>query len=136
MKYLQYIKGKIDSLTTKFQTVCPFKLADYLGIHIEYEYLGEILGYFSKNFRIKMIHINESSDERLQLFTCAHELGHAVLHPNYNTNFLSNHTYQLTSKIENEANAFAVYLLSKQNKEILVNEAQEIYKIPKNFIFF
>lgn len=43
--------------------------------------------------------------------TCAHELGHAILHPDENTAFLKKNTLFSTDKIEVEANTFAVELL-------------------------
>ncbi|MGE7091255.1 ImmA/IrrE family metallo-endopeptidase [Lysinibacillus sp. NPDC048646] len=42
---------------------------------------------------------------------CAHELGHAILHPDENTAFLKKNTLFSTDKIEIEANTFAVELL-------------------------
>ena len=41
----------------------------------------------------------------------AHELGHAILHIKENCAFMSNKTLLLTSKIEQQANYFAAYLL-------------------------
>ncbi len=58
-----------------------------------------------------MIHINSGLNEVDQCFTCAHELGHAVLHPKVNTPFLRRHTLQSIAKIEREANTLAVELL-------------------------
>ena len=43
--------------------------------------------------------------------TCAHELGHSILHPNVNPPFLRKHTLFSIDKIERQANAFAVELL-------------------------
>ena len=45
------------------------------------------------------------------LFTCAHELGHALLHPNSNTKFLRHNTLLSIDKLEREANCFAIELL-------------------------
>jgi Zn-dependent peptidase ImmA (M78 family) len=41
----------------------------------------------------------------------AHEIGHAILHPTVNTPFLKANTLFLISRIEREANEFAVELL-------------------------
>ncbi|MCS4471141.1 ImmA/IrrE family metallo-endopeptidase [Clostridium botulinum] len=46
-----------------------------------------------------------------QLFTCAHELGHAIHHPNANTPFLVNNTFYSVNKLERQANMFAASLL-------------------------
>ncbi len=44
-------------------------------------------------------------------YTCAHELGHALLHPNTSTPFLQSKTLLSVDKLEIEANTFAVHLL-------------------------
>ncbi|WP_373687647.1 ImmA/IrrE family metallo-endopeptidase [Virgibacillus proomii] len=36
------------------------------------------LGYDSKSHRFQVIHINKNSLEEQQIFTCVHELGHAI----------------------------------------------------------
>ncbi|MCM3455997.1 hypothetical protein M3685_18955 [Heyndrickxia oleronia] len=55
------IKGKANELIDKYGTNCPFKIAKMMGIIITYENLGNTLGYFSKNFRVPIIHINEKA---------------------------------------------------------------------------
>lgn len=60
---------------------------------------------------MKQIHINHDLSEHDQLFTCAHELGHAIMHPDANTPFLRKRTGLLISKMEIEANKFATELL-------------------------
>ena len=47
----------------------------------------------------------------MQTFTCAHELGHSILHPNANTPFLRSNTFLLVDKMEIESNKFALELL-------------------------
>lgn len=101
---------------------------------ILYENLGRSLGYFSKICRIPIIHINESIPYEKQLFTIAHELGHAILHPNENTSFLKANTLYSTSKMETEANTFAIHLLSKQEGNITIREAQEQYGIHEQLM--
>lgn len=64
-----------------------------------------------KKYRIKIIHINSSLSESEQRFACAHELGHALLHPDANTPFLTKYTYLSVDKYEIEANKFALELL-------------------------
>ena len=43
--------------------------------------------------------------------TAAHELGHAIIHPNANTPFLKNNTFFSVDKLEIEANKFVAELL-------------------------
>ena len=60
---------------------------------------------------MKQIHINQNLNECDAKFTCAHELGHAILHPNASTPFLRSKTFLSVDKLEIEANTFAVDLL-------------------------
>ncbi|WP_277287670.1 ImmA/IrrE family metallo-endopeptidase [Veillonella montpellierensis] len=105
------IKGTVETLIKKYNTTDPFAIANALGIRIVYENLGAIYGYFDVHFRVKKIHLNNSIDESLLPFVCAHELGHSVLHPSLNTPFLSQYTLFSIDKIERQANTFAVELL-------------------------
>ena len=105
------IKGLIKKLERKYQTRNPFELAKSLGILVFMEDLGTINGYYNKQFRIKQIHINFNLPEHLQKLTCAHELGHALLHPNSITPFLRSCTFFSVDRMEIEANKFAMELL-------------------------
>ena len=60
---------------------------------------------------MKQIHINQNLNKCDAKFTCAHELGHAILHPNASTPFLRSKTFLSVDKLEIEANTFAVDLL-------------------------
>lgn len=128
------IKGKVNYLIEKFDTSCPFEISKCLGIQIVFEDLGNVLGYFSKHFRVRIIHINDTSEKEQQTFICAHELGHAVLHPNENTTFLKRNTLYSTSKLETEANTFAIHLLSKQTESITFHEAIERFGMPEQLM--
>jgi Zn-dependent peptidase ImmA (M78 family) len=124
-----------NKLIKKYGTSNPFKLAEHLGVIVLHEYLGRSLGYFSKQFRIKIIHINENAHEKLQRFICAHELGHAILHPNANTPFMKKQTLFSTENIEVEANIFAIHLISlSTSNPITMQEAFSEYGFPKQLI--
>jgi Zn-dependent peptidase ImmA (M78 family) len=127
------IKERVNFLIRKYNTNCPFKIAEKMGINILYEPLGNTLGFYSKHFRVKIIHINDAVDEKKELFVCAHELGHAIFHPDSNTPFLKKHTFYSTDRIEVEANTFAIELLLRNVEEdcISIKEAIEEYGIPK-----
>lgn len=131
-------KQTATNLIRKYDTNDPFEIADHKGIVILYEDLESIYGYYNYYKRIKMIHINNNLDEKLQRFTCAHELGHAILHHDTNTTFLKSKTFFSTSKIEREANTFAVellmpdkYLYELKDTNLSIYEAAEIYGVPK-----
>ncbi len=105
------IKDIILHLTTKYNTSDPYELADALKISVYFEELGTISGYYNNPLRMKQIHINSSLNEHDAKYTCAHELGHAVMHPNASTPFLRSKTLLSVDKLEIEANTFAVNLL-------------------------
>ena len=71
-------------LCRKCDTRDPFTIAAKLGIRVLHEPLGSIRGYYSRTHRIKFIHINQDLSKERQRQVCAHELGHAILHPKSN----------------------------------------------------
>lgn len=105
------IKDTILHLTKKYNTSNPFELANALKIAVYHEELGSINGYYNNPLRMKQIHINSSLNKHDAEYTCAHELGHAVMHPNASTPFLRSKTLLSVDKLEIEANTFAVILL-------------------------
>lgn len=105
------IKTKVLRLCQKYGTRDPFALAEKLNIIILWERLGTINGYYNQCYRQKFIHINEDLEPYQQRFTCAHELGHSILHPKANTPFLRESTLFCVSRLEREANCFAAELL-------------------------
>lgn len=109
------IKRTVEKLMRKYNTNDPFKLAESLNIIVNYDDLGNTWGYFITYKRIKIIHINNNLEEWLQRYTCAHELGHSILHKGVPTPFLKKHTLFSIDKIERQANTFAVELLLPDN---------------------
>ncbi|RPF48224.1 uncharacterized protein DUF955 [Hydrogenoanaerobacterium saccharovorans] len=105
------IKGIVNRLCKQHDARDPFEIAKTMGISIVFEQLGTIRGYYQHAYRQKIIHINCDIDERQQFFTCAHELGHSILHPNLNTPFLRERTFFSVNKLEIQANRFATELL-------------------------
>ncbi|KGR87556.1 ImmA/IrrE family metallo-endopeptidase [Lysinibacillus odysseyi] len=135
------IKDKVKYLIEKYDTNCPFEIAKAMGIYIEYENLGNVLGYYSKHFRVPIIHINENASCKIQRFICTHELGHAVLHPDTNTSFLKRHTLFSNEKIEIEANSFAIEFLlpdelftDQTNSYFTIYDAIEANGIPPQLV--
>lgn len=105
------IKNIVESLCKKYMTRSPYELADCKKIKVIKLPLGSIKGYYSKCYRQKIIHINCDIPDIEQKRTCAHELGHGILHPESNTPFLRANTLFPIGRYEREADYFAVDLL-------------------------
>lgn len=106
------IRDTVNKLVRIHGTNDPFRIAEEKGIYVIEEDLGEeIFGYYNKLFNIRMIHINCFLSTELKRFTCGHELGHCVLHPNEATPALSRTTIASKLKTEREANEFSSCLL-------------------------
>lgn len=135
----QDIKEKAIELSKKARSSNPFDIASYLNIKVFYERLGDINGYYNNNRRIKQIHINEDLPSSLQIFTCAHELGHAVLHPNSNTPFLRRNTLFSIDRLEREANKFALELLIpdqaiSEHQDLTIDQFASMYGYDRKLI--
>ncbi|PDZ12041.1 hypothetical protein CON70_08385 [Bacillus pseudomycoides] len=134
------IKEYVLNIAKKYETNNPFEIARQKNIYVLYEDLGNTLGFYNTYKRIKFIHINNQIDEITQRFVCAHELGHALLHPKANTPFLRNQTFFSIDRFEIEANTFAVELLltddliyDYRNTNLSIQDIAEIHGVPKNF---
>ncbi|WHY27667.1 ImmA/IrrE family metallo-endopeptidase [Bacillus wiedmannii] len=134
------IKDYVMKIVKKHGTTNPFEIAKRKDIIVLFEDLGNTLGFYNTYKRLKFIHINNRIDETTQRFVCAHELGHALLHPKANTPFLRNKTFFSVDRLEIEANTFAVELLlpdemisEYQDTNLSIQEIAEIYGIPESF---
>ncbi|MCU5113126.1 ImmA/IrrE family metallo-endopeptidase [Bacillus sp. N5-665] len=134
------IKDYVLKIVKKHGTTNPFEIAKRKDIIVLFEDLGNTLGFYNTYKRFKFIHVNNRIDETTQRFVCAHELGHALLHPKANTPFLRNKTFFSVDRLEIEANTFAVELLlpdemisEYQDTNLSIQEIAEIYGIPESF---
>lgn len=134
-----WIKNEVDKLRIKYKTDNPFEIASFMKIQVvPWDLHEEISGFYRYDKRNKYIFINMNLEETLQRFVCAHELGHAILHPRANTPFLREKTFFSLEKIEVEANTFAVELLLSdqyiheyENTNLSIYEIGEMFGIPK-----
>lgn len=133
---MSFIKKEVRKLEKRFKINDPFLLAEKLNIITITRCMHEeINGFFKKEQRNRFIVINKNLSSVMQRFVCAHELGHAILHPDINTPFFRKHTLFTVDKIEMEANSFAVELLVpdetiKEHDGITLKEAAAIYGVP------
>jgi Zn-dependent peptidase ImmA (M78 family) len=68
-------------------------------------------GCYFKSEGLAFILIDSNLNEHQRNITYAHELGHAVLHPDIDTLYLEKYDKILVQKYKNEANIFAAELL-------------------------
>lgn len=134
-----HITKLIRKLMRLYKTNDPFEIARSKNILVIFEDLGSLNGYYKKAYRQKQIHINCNLPEHLQRFVCAHELGHALLHPNSNTPFLKGNTFFVISKMEQEANTFAVELLIPDDElegymECTIEQISRVYGYHQKLI--
>ena len=126
------IKLRVSNLIAKYRTRNPFKLAKSLGIIVKFVDLGEVRGLFKKILKRKYIFINSNLSEFDQRIVCCHELGHAILHSSSEHQFLIDNTSLLRrSRLEDEANLFASYLLIPDDE---VFEEYEFKETETNFL--
>ena len=129
------IKAAVKQLMKKHNTNNPYELAKFLNIIIIYAELGNTWGYYTTYKRSRFIIINQNISETLQTYTCAHELGHSVLHKGISTPFLRKHTLFSVEKIERQANTFAVELLLpdellKQYPDTSIHRLADMVGVP------
>lgn len=98
-------------LIKKYGTNNPFEIAAALNIDINKLPLGNTKGFYKYYKRSKIIFLNDELDDYQLRVVCAHELGHAVLHPRLNIILLEHSTLVVKNKYEIEANKFASELL-------------------------
>ena len=136
-----WIKRTVEKLRKRYKTKDPFELAQYMGIVVLFEPLGTVRGYYCRSYKQKVIHINIDESHEQQAITCAHELGHSILHPDTNTPYLRANTLYSIDKLEVEANRFMAQLLVSDAdvKEYFLHEyscyqISEICGIPEYLI--
>ena len=131
----QKIDQKIDEILKQHDTRDPFKIAKEKGIVVLFEELGDIFGYYNRVCRIPFIHINCNLPYEKQIFTCIHELGHVIFHPDENTPKLSEVSLCSEIIIEAEANYFATrFLIDGSHCDHYIETKRQLlqyYGLPK-----
>lgn len=137
-----YIKRIIENLKIKFDTTCPYKLANDLGIILIIEDLGELMGMYKYIKKNKVVFINSNLKEEEKRYVLAHEIGHAILHTKSSCFFSSTANINKLKK-EYEANLFASELLINfDDIDILylqgytIGQLASYYKVPIELIEF
>lgn len=106
------IKALAEGTYKKYGTADPFLLCDELGINtFRLKMPDRTNGLYYHIKGKKIILINDALSPAKARFTAAHELGHALLHPDSNSFFLKSKTAFEIGRFERQADFFAVCLL-------------------------
>ena len=106
------IRQLAAALREQIGTRDPFALCEALGIAVLFTDLPPITkGFFFVLQGKKIINISQHLPEEERRAVCAHELGHALLHPTANTPFLAANTNLVVGRYEREADYFSACLL-------------------------
>ena len=103
-----------EDLVRQYGTRDPFRIARQKGIQIYYMNTSHQKGFSRIILKQSCIFINENMSEPMQKMTCAHELGHLLLHRDLlqeNGIMLEYELFDIHNKTEFEANVFAANLL-------------------------
>lgn len=135
-----YVAGQVQKLIKRYKTRDPYTICEFKNIAILYDDLEpDVRGFYQYYKRKSIIHLNTNIREELQRVVLAHELGHAILHKDYNCIFLSRHTYMTKDIYERQANSFAAELLLPQDVPTqYVNMSYQnlaaIYRVPVELV--
>ena len=120
-------------LIARFSTRDPFRLASFLNIHVKYIETRRQKGFCAMVLDEPFIFINRNMSEQMQRMTCAHELGHILLHRDVlekDRFLLEYELFNIRNETEYEANVFAAGLLIDE-KELYeqIREGRDIVAI-------
>ncbi|MHC1732009.1 MAG: ImmA/IrrE family metallo-endopeptidase [Bacteroidales bacterium] len=121
---MQDIKASVAGLLESYGTLDPFELCDCLEVKIIKSDLGnDINGFFQRTEDgCEIVHLHSRLDEIETRYTCAHELGHAVLHPDKSMKLFIENKLQIKNKFEIQADKFAAELLLNTDLEDYICE--------------
>ncbi|AZV58859.1 ImmA/IrrE family metallo-endopeptidase [Clostridium sp. AWRP] len=135
------IKTIVTRLIKTYRTDNPFELCDFLSIKIMKSNLGnEIKGFFQRTANgYNIIHLNSRLDNNEIKYICAHELGHAVLHPDLSIRFFMINKLQVKTKYEVQADKFAAELLLPNRldcdyKNMNIYQLSSCFRVPKELV--
>lgn len=100
-----------NKLAKKFGTRNPFEIIKGMNVILLPSDLIGVRGFYQYFQRNNLIYIDYKLPYEEQVWVCAHELAHMLIHKKSNTVFMDTRTHFNTSVYENEANKFAIELL-------------------------
>ncbi len=114
MRYTDWTREKVNKIIKNANSNNPYKLCDFLRIHVDYADLGkDVLGLRTVNFRIPTIILSTRNSDQENYVTLAHELGHHICKHDTNTEYLKRHNLNYkTYGVEYEANKVMIDILT------------------------
>ena len=121
------IRKRVDKLVRLHQTRNPFEIIKGMNVILVFYPLEGIRGFYQYFQRNNIIYIDENLPKSEQIFVCAHELGHMILHKESNALFMDSKTHLNVNSYEIEANKFAMELLIsdevlEENREFTIEQ--------------
>ncbi len=129
MAYTDFIIQTVIKMTKKYNSRDPFHICKEMGIFIHYKELGASLNaYYFVHSRIHNVILNQDVEPIFGKVLCAHELGHALLHAAQAEvlMFREINVFDVTNRMEYEANLFAAELLIRDEDIIRSNEGNPL----------
>lgn len=106
------MKTAAENLVRAWGTRDPFRLCEALDIEVVRTALpASTRGLYYRCNDVSIILLSDSLSPAEGRAVCAHELGHALLHPQLNVQFMLQSTHLVTARLEREADRFAAELL-------------------------
>ena len=128
-------------LIIEHNTRNPFRIAESLNIFVRFINTKKQKGFCTNILNNYFLYINENLSPQMQKMTCAHELGHILLHKDQLGRDKTGHfrkivemeLFDITNQTEYEANLFASNLLidDEQLKHMLY-EGKDIVTIAQS----
>lgn len=133
------IKKLANRLAKQHDSRNPFEIIKGMNVILLFVPLNGVRGFYQYFQRNNIIYIDESLPRHKQLWVCAHELGHMLLHKKANMIFMDTYTGFNTNKYEIEANTFAAELLIPdefliENQEYTTGQIARMLGYSEEFI--
>ena len=133
------IKKLVDSLVRKHNTRNPFEIIENLNAIVVLYPLHGVRGFYQYFQQNNIIYLDEALSDREQIFVCAHELGHMLMHKQANAIFMDSKTQLNTVKYELETDRFAINLLISdsyisENLDFTTSQLCRLFGYSKNLI--
>ncbi len=132
VKHLHYIYQMTKNLITEQGTSDPFEICENLKIRVRFcSDFHKLCGMIAYVLEKPVLLLNSNMNDQRLYETCAHELGHYLLHSDIvKTGHLEEfEIYNMNDKTEYQANIFAAHLLIDEKDMLnLLQEGKDVFE--------